>query len=122
MVERMGWVGGRRGARRGIRVVVGGGGVVGEGRVWEGEVGVVFVFLRRLVAVLSLLLLLRESLWLVDIGGAGSGSTLAPAHASRRCMYVRNPSFHFISSSSISCRLRFRESIGWAKSSGVSKR
>ncbi len=53
-------------------------------------------------------------------GGGGGGSMRAPAHASRRCMYVRRPSFHFISSSSISRRFRFFDSKGWARSSGVS--
>ena len=108
MVERMGWVGGRRGGRVGTNVV---GGVLCEVDVgvfsFRGSVGV----------------LLREFLLMSIGGGAGcGGSTRAPAHASRRWIYVRNPSFHFISSSSISCRLRFRESIGWARSSGLSKR
>ena len=97
----MGWVGGRRGGRIGTKVC-------------ESDVGVFFIG----GPVGVLLLLRRESLAVTG----GDGSTHAPAHASRRCTYVRKPSFHFISSSSISCRLRFRESIAWAKSSGVSKR
>ena len=95
----MGWVGGRRGGRRGRRVVVVV--VVGGVVLFGGSVGV----------------LLSES-W--SVVGEEGGSMRAPAHASRRCMYVRKPSFHLISSSSISLRFRFRDRMGWARSSGVS--
>ena len=50
---------------------------------------------------------------------SGAGSVRAPAHASRRCTYIRRPSFHFISSSKSSCLFHLREMIGWARSSGV---
>lgn len=55
-------------------------------------------------------------------GGAGGGDDriTPPVHASRLAIYVRNPSFHRISSSTLPLRLRFRVLATPASASGVS--
>ena len=55
-----------------------------------------------------------------DSDSCGGVLVLAPAQASRRSMYVRNPSFHSISSLSRRFLFRFRETIGWCSESGLS--